>query len=114
MAASKISPITTAGICGVVNEVDGPANDGLFPSDALLELLSFLPDQEVGIEIYSCPSGPDGVACFEFTSYEFYHSSCVPVTLDVTGRGKPCARYSPSSVAKSIYCYDPCTVIPTK
>ena len=48
MAPSKISSITKAGIVrGAVGSADGPAHEGLFPPDALLELLSFLPHQEV-------------------------------------------------------------------
>lgn len=49
MAPSKISSISTAGIVrGAVHDVvDGPAHEGLFPADALLELLSFLPHKEV-------------------------------------------------------------------
>lgn len=52
MAPSKISSITKAGIVrGAVGNADGPAHgpahEGLFPPDALLELLSFLPHQEV-------------------------------------------------------------------
>lgn len=48
MAPSKISSIAKAGIVrGAVGNADGPAHEGLFPADALLELLSFLPHQEV-------------------------------------------------------------------
>lgn len=32
---------------GAVGNADGPAHEGLFPADALLELLSFLPHKEV-------------------------------------------------------------------
>lgn len=41
--------ISKAGIVrGAADIVDGgPAHEGLFPADALLELLSFLPHQEV-------------------------------------------------------------------
>lgn len=42
-------PVATDGICGAVDmiKVGGPAPENLFPTDALLELVSFLPHGEV-------------------------------------------------------------------
>lgn len=48
--------ISKAGIVRGAADVvgGGPAHEGLFPADALLELLSFLPHQEVGCPKENC------------------------------------------------------------
>lgn len=82
MSTTNISSIATAGIVrGAVDDVvDGPAHDGLFPADSLLELLSFLPHQEVRMR-------PDTTTAFAQNSnahipVEQYHTGvCLSAAL---------------------------------